>query len=114
YRYRHAVSQRYVLTRDIISTLVTLYMIAFVTGLLVLPVISYPAEHFFGRRLLFASSDQLGPLWLQIVIITISVSFFRYWMHRLQHENQFLWELHAYHHSVTDLKAMNTYVSHPI
>jgi len=114
YRYRYAVSQLYVLPRDIISNLVTLYLITFVTTLLVRPVLSYPSEHFLGRTLMFASSDQLGPLWLQIVIITIFVSVFRYWMHRLQHENQFLWELHAYHHRVTDLKAMNTYVSHPI
>src|SRR6185436_18850549 len=106
-RYRYAVSQRYVLTRDIISTLVTRYLITFVTSLLVQPVLSYPSEHFLGRNLIFGSPDQLGPLWLQIAIIIVFVSFFRYWMHRLQHENQFLWELHAYHHRVTDLKAMN-------
>jgi len=114
YHYRYAVSQRYVLTRDIISNIVTLYMITFVTTLLVLPVLSYPSEQFLGRKLIFASSDQLGPIWLQIAIIIVFVSFFRYWMHRLQHESQFLWELHAYHHRVTDLKATNTYVSHPI
>jgi sterol desaturase/sphingolipid hydroxylase (fatty acid hydroxylase superfamily) len=114
YRYRYAVSQRHVLTRDIISNIVTLYAIGFVTALLVSPVLSYPSEQFLGRKLIFAAPDQLGPIWLQIVIITLFVSFFRYWMHRLQHENQFLWELHAYHHRVTDLKATNTYVSHPI
>jgi len=114
YHYRYAVSQRYVLTRDVVSTIVTLYLTGFVTALLVLPLLSYPSEHFLGRKLVFASSDQLGPIWLQIAIITVFVSFFRYWMHRLQHENRFLWELHAYHHRVTDLKAMNTYVSHPI
>jgi sterol desaturase/sphingolipid hydroxylase (fatty acid hydroxylase superfamily) len=114
YHYRYAVSQRYVLPRDIISNIATLYVTGFVTALLVLPVLLYLPEHFLGRKLIFASPDQLGPIWLQIAIITVFVSFFRYWMHRLQHENQFLWELHAYHHQVTDLKAMNTYVSHPI
>jgi sterol desaturase/sphingolipid hydroxylase (fatty acid hydroxylase superfamily) len=93
---------------------VTLYVTGFVTALLVVPVLSYPSEQFLGRKFLFASSDHLGPIWLQIAIIIVFVSFFRYWMHRLQHESQFLWELHAYHHRVTDLKAMNTYVSHPI
>ena len=114
YHYRYAVSQRYVLKRDIISNIVTLYMITFVTGLLVLPVLSYPSEHFLGRKLIFASSDHLGPIWLQIAVITVFVSFFKYWMHRMQHESQFLWELHAYHHRVTDLQALNTYVSNPI
>lgn len=114
YRYRYAVSQRYVLQRDVISTLVTLYLNGFLTALLVLPVLTYPTEQIFGREHIFSSTAELGPLWLQIAIIIVFVSFFRYWMHRLQHENQFLWELHAYHHRVTDLKAMNTYVSHPI
>ena len=114
YHYRYAVSQRHVLMRDIISNIVTLYAIGFVTALLVLPVLLYLPEHLLGRKLIVASSDQLGPIWLQIAIITAFVGFFRYWMHRLQHESQFLWSLHAYHHQVTDLKAMNTYVSHPI
>ena len=114
YHYRYAVSQRYVLMRDIISNIVTLYVNGFVTALFVLPVLLYLPEHFLGRKLIFASPDRLGPVWLQIAIITVFVSFFRYWMHRLQHESRFLWELHAYHHQVTDLKAINTYVSHPI
>src|SRR5258708_22105113 len=83
-------------------------------ALLVLPVLLSRPHHVLGRQLVFASTDQLGPIWLQIVTFAVLVSFFRYWMHRLQHENQFLWELHAYHHRVTDLKAFNTYVSHPI
>ena len=44
----------------------------------------------------------------------MTVSLFRYWMHRLQHTVPFLWALHSYHHRVTDLQATNTYVSHPI
>ena len=114
YHYRYAVSQRYVLTRDLISNVVTLFVIGPVAALLVLPVLLYLPEHFLGRKLIIASPDQLGPLWLQVAIITVFVSCFRYWMHRLQHESQFLWKLHAYHHQVTDLKALNTYVSHPI
>jgi hypothetical protein len=44
----------------------------------------------------------------------LSGSFYQYWMHRLQHAIPFLWELHSYHHRVTDLQATNTLVSHPI
>jgi sterol desaturase/sphingolipid hydroxylase (fatty acid hydroxylase superfamily) len=51
---------------------------------------------------------------LQIVVIVLSVSFFRYWMHRLQHTNSFLWELHSYHHRTTDLKALSGGVSNPV
>ena len=114
YHYRYAVSQRYVLSRDVIANIVNLYLNGFVMALLIGPVLSYAPQHLLGRKLVFASPDQLGPIWLQVVTIAAFVGFFRYWMHRAQHENQFLWELHSYHHSVTDLKAFNTYVSHPI
>ena len=63
---------------------------------------------------MMASPEQLGPIWLQVPVIWVVVSFFRYWMHRWQHSNEFLWKLHSYHHRVTDLKATNTFVSHPL
>ena len=114
YTYRYAVSQRAVLGRDIISNIVNLYVTGAVTALLVLPLLLYVPAHFFGRKFLFASPDQLGPFWLQIVTILLVVSFFRYWMHRMQHTVPFLWELHSYHHRVTDLTATNAEVSNPI
>lgn len=114
YTYRYAVSQRAVLARDLIANVVNLYGTGALTALIVLPAVSFVPMYFLGRKALFASPDQLGPLWLQIGTIFLIVSFFRYWMHRFQHENEFLWSFHAYHHSVTDLKAINGYVSHPI
>jgi len=47
-------------------------------------------------------------------MILLLISFYRYWMHRFQHKNEFLWKLHSYHHQVTDLQARNVLVSHPI
>lgn len=114
YTYRYAVSQRAVLGRDIIANIVNLYVTAAVVAALVVPLLTFVPEHIWGRKLVFASSEQLGPLWLQVVTILLVVSFFRYWMHRAQHTNNFLWELHSYHHRVTDLKASNAEVSNPI
>jgi len=114
YTYRYAVSQRSVLTRDIIANIVNLYVTGAVAAFLVLPVLLFSTEHFLGRRLVFASPEQLGPFWLQIAVILLVVSFFRYWMHRMQHTVPFLWELHSYHHRVTDLTATNGEVSNPI
>jgi sterol desaturase/sphingolipid hydroxylase (fatty acid hydroxylase superfamily) len=114
YTYRYAVSQRSVLKRDIIANIVNLYVTGAVAAFLVLPVLLFSTEHFLGRRLLFASPEQLGPFWLQIAVILLVVSLFRYWMHRMQHEVPFLWELHSYHHRVTDLTATNGEVSNPI
>jgi sterol desaturase/sphingolipid hydroxylase (fatty acid hydroxylase superfamily) len=114
YTYRYAVSQRAVLTRDIISNIVNLYVTGAVAALIVLPVLLFLTGHYWGRKVVFASPELLGPLWLQIVVILLCVSLFRYWMHRWQHNNEFLWSLHSYHHRVTDLKATNAEVSNPV
>jgi sterol desaturase/sphingolipid hydroxylase (fatty acid hydroxylase superfamily) len=114
YTYKYAVSQRSVATRDVISNLINLYVTGAVTGMIVLPVLTFFPEHFLGRKLVLASPSQLGPVWLQVLVIILVVSFSRYWVHRLQHSVPFLWELHSYHHRVTDIQASNTYVSHPI
>ena len=74
YHYRYAVSQRHLLTRDVLSTFVTMYVVGFVTALLVLPVLAYLPQHLLGRKLVFASPDALGPLWLQVVVITAFAS----------------------------------------
>jgi sterol desaturase/sphingolipid hydroxylase (fatty acid hydroxylase superfamily) len=114
YTYNYAVSQRSVLPRDVISNVVNLYVTGTVTGMVVLPVLVFFPEHFLGRKLVLASPELLGPVWLQVFIVILLVSLFRYCMHRLQHTVPFLWELHSYHHRVTDLQATNTLVSHPI
>ena len=112
--YRSGISQRPVLARDVTSTLVNVYVTGALTGAIVLPVLLYLEMHFLGRKMLFAKPEQLGPVWLQLLMIPLFVSFFRYWMHRTQHKVGFLWKLHSYHHRVSDLKAMNIYVSHPL
>jgi len=54
------------------------------------------------------------PFILQVIIVFLVVEFFRYWIHRLQHEIPFLWKFHAVHHSMKKLYAFNQYISHPI
>ena len=114
YAYRYAVSQRYILARDIIANIVNLWITAFVVGLILVPVLVFFPEHFLGRKFLFAAPGQLGPFWFQVATILLVVSLFRYWMHRMQHTIPFLWELHSYHHRVTDLTASNGEVSNPV
>ena len=114
YTYRYAVSQRSVLTRDVIANIVNLYVTGAVVAMVLLPLLAFSLNHVLGRKLVFASSEQLGPFWLQVVVILFSVSLFRYWMHRWQHTNEFLWSLHSYHHRVTDLTATNGEVSNPV
>ena len=114
YTYRYAVSQRYILSRDIVANIVNLYITAGVVSALLLPPLLYLTQNFLGHKYVLASPDVLGPVWFQIPLILVAVSLFRYWMHRWQHHNEFLWKLHSYHHRVTDLTATNGEVSNPV
>ncbi len=114
YPYVRRVSQRRLLIRDISSTLVNLWGTRVVGAAVFTPVVLFFPEIFLGRSLFFEASSQLGPLWLQLILVIFFYSFMKYWFHRLQHRFSWLWELHAYHHSVTDLRASNTFTSHPL
>ena len=114
YTYRYAGSQRNMLVRDILANIVNLYITAAVAAFLLLPLLQFIPEHFLGRKYLAGSPEALGPIWVQIPVLLLSVSLFRYWMHRWQHNNAFLWKLHSYHHRVTDLRATNAEVSNPV
>ena len=113
FRYEKAVSQKRLVWRDVSSTLVNLWLTGSVMAAIFVPAVLFFPEIFFGRTLFFSSPDRLGPLWLQLTFVILLYSLMKYAIHRLQHRVGFLWELHSYHHSVTDLKASNTFVSHP-
>ena len=114
FRYKKAVSQEPVAVRDIISTLMNVLVTGTVMRMIFVPLVLFIPEIFFGRTLFFGSVEQLGPFWLQFVLVILLYSFLRYSVHRIQHIVPFLWELHSYHHGVTDLRSTNTFVSHPI
>jgi len=114
FRYEKAVSQKRLAVRDVASTLVNLWFTGSVLSTIFVPAVLFFPEIFLGRTLFFTSPDQLGPFWLQIVFVMLLYSLMKYWVHRVQHSVGFLWELHSYHHSVTDLRASNTFVSHPL
>ena len=54
------------------------------------------------------------PIWMQAVLMVLSVDFMRYWLHRAAHESDTLWRLHSVHHSVEQLYWLNTARFHPI
>ena len=114
FHYEKAVSQKRLAVRDIASTAVNVLVTGTVMRAVFVPLVIFLPELVFGRSSFFGSSAQLGPLWLQLILAMLLYSFLRYGIHRVQHMVPFLWELHSYHHSVTDLKASNTFVSHPL
>src|SRR5258707_14594191 len=56
YTYRYAVSQRSVLTRDIIANIVNLYVTGAVVATALLPLLAFALNQFLGRKVVFASS----------------------------------------------------------
>ena len=54
------------------------------------------------------------PIWVQAVLMVLTVDFMRYWLHRAAHESDTLWRLHSVHHSVEQLYWLNTARFHPI
>jgi sterol desaturase/sphingolipid hydroxylase (fatty acid hydroxylase superfamily) len=113
YTYSRAVSQRHMIWRDLISTAVETFVAGAIMAAVVLPVLHYFPNAFLGRRFLFGLSNQLGPLWLQVLTVLLVISFFSYWVHRFEHTNEFMWKLHGYHHGVTSLQISNVLVSNP-
>jgi sterol desaturase/sphingolipid hydroxylase (fatty acid hydroxylase superfamily) len=53
------------------------------------------------------------PIWMQALLMILTVDFLRYWLHRAAHENQMLWRLHSVHHSVVQLYWLNRARFHP-
>ena len=112
--WRAQVSQRHMLWRDLISTAVETFIAGAIMAAIVLPVLHYFPDTFLGRKFLFGLSDQLGPFWLQVLVVLLFASFFSYWVHRWQHTSNFWWKLHGYHHGVTSLQISNVLVSNPL
>jgi sterol desaturase/sphingolipid hydroxylase (fatty acid hydroxylase superfamily) len=54
------------------------------------------------------------PLLAQLVLALIIAEWFEYWVHRLMHENEFLWRFHALHHSAPRLYWLNAVRFHPV
>jgi sterol desaturase/sphingolipid hydroxylase (fatty acid hydroxylase superfamily) len=48
------------------------------------------------------------PIWLQALLMILTVDFLRYWLHRFAHQNDTLWRLHSVHHSVEQMYWLNT------
>lgn len=54
------------------------------------------------------------PLGAQLPLALLTAEWFEYWVHRLMHENAFLWRFHALHHSAPRLYWLNAVRFHPL
>ena len=76
-----------------------LYTIAqsYILGIIVFGLIIRGIDESTGLSRLNLFADV--PIWLQLVIFTVSHDIYIYLMHRWQHKNKYLWRIHEAHHS---------------
>jgi len=53
------------------------------------------------------------PVWAQVVLASVVREFFDYWAHRSMHRFDWLWRLHATHHSAPRVYWLNATRAHP-
>lgn len=88
-------------------TLPFVYRAAF--ALLLLPV-ARALEHVVGG----AIWPTAWPLAAQVILAAVAAELCQYWVHRAAHETQWLWRLHAVHHSPKRLYWLNAGRDHPL
>ncbi len=54
------------------------------------------------------------PIWIQLIFFLITHDLYIYWMHRLQHNNKYLWRIHEAHHSPKKVDWLSGSRSHAI
>ena len=57
----------------------------------------------FGIQNLIAIHVDQWPAWMQLLVLLIVRDFIQWWVHRLLHQVNFLWEFHKVHHSVQQM-----------
>lgn len=56
-----------------------------------------------GVRNLVAIHVEQWPVWAQLITLLVVRDFIQWWVHRLLHRVDFLWEFHKVHHSVQQM-----------
>ena len=95
---------------------------AMVSGNL-LPELSKPALLTAGAALaawIASTTNITGPwpqhwnTWAQLALALVVGEFGQYWVHRAEHEREFLWRFHSVHHSAGRLYWLNAGRFHPV
>ena len=76
--------------------------------------VAIPVGAFLTARFGTALWPSGWPLLAQLALALVVVEFFQYWVHRLEHEWDWLWRFHATHHSAPRLYWLNAARFHPV
>lgn len=73
----------------------------------------YSASVWLTERIGFSLWPRRWPFFAQVAVALLIADFFYYWVHRLQHETNFLWRIHSVHHSAPRMYWLNAGRFHP-
>ncbi len=98
--------------REGFFTDLALYTIAqsYILGIFIFTIIIKVFDDITGLSRLQLFTDI--PVWIQLIIFTVTHDIYIYWMHRWQHGNKFLWRIHEAHHSTKKVDWLSGSRSH--
>jgi len=67
----------------------------------------------FGETEMFSIFPNDWSFLTQLILVSVLAEFGQYWMHRLSHENRWLWRIHIAHHSTKRIYWLNGFRVHP-
>lgn len=90
----------------VLYTIAQSYILGIIIFTFIINAIDYTTG--FSRLQLFSKI----PIWIQLIIFTITHDIYIYWMHRWQHSNKYLWRIHEAHHSTKKVDWLSGSRSH--
>ena len=93
------------------SDLVKDIRFAFLNHVLLDRILKFSVIYFFPAG--FINYLSHFPILIQVFIMLVIAEFSRYWLHRMMHTNEFLWQFHKVHHTPKKLHASNVVWVHP-
>ena len=94
------------LRRDIISYFVDITDVLAVVGNLAALGTAFYYGHLVRQYLGLNLLRSVPGIIAQNLLLIFVIGFFDYWMHRLMHKVPWMWEIHKYHHSATEMSVV--------
>jgi sterol desaturase/sphingolipid hydroxylase (fatty acid hydroxylase superfamily) len=94
------------LRRDIISYLVDITGVLAVAGNIAALGTAFYYGHLVRQYLGLNLLHSVPSIIAQNLLFIFVIGFFDYWIHRLMHKVPWMWEIHKYHHSATEMSVV--------
>ncbi|MGA2812906.1 MAG: sterol desaturase family protein [Candidatus Acidiferrum sp.] len=91
------------LKRDIISCVLDMTGMLAIAGNLAAFGTAFYFGHFVRQYLGLNLLRSIPSIIAQNLLLIFVIGFFDYWMHRLMHKVPWMWEIHKFHHSATEM-----------